>query len=81
MKEHLLKEQSVPKARAFVIFCDLHQPVRIERSGQSLRLPTYRGVSVGLEHEKATMQTLKDEFDYLLDSFLEAASLAARFGK
>lgn len=75
-----LKDENVPEAWGFAVFCELIQPVHLERLEQTVTLSTYRGISVGLEHKRSAQRVFKGELDFLLDSFIKAAHMATKYG-
>ena len=80
MRIHLVmfvsQDESVPDGIGYCTFVMLEQPVRIERLGKDLFIPTWTGLSNGLRSTQTLASGLNKNLEDLLGKYLARSRLA-----
>ena len=72
----LVTDPDVPNALSYVLILTFQQPVRVERTDQTLFVPTYCTTILGLERRDHLANSVIQNFKQSLDLFLAAVKQA-----
>ena len=71
----VLTDDRVPDARAYVMFCTVDQPAHLERLDQTLIVPTYTDLIVGIEHENVLSTVLQEKVKKVVENLVGRAAM------